>query len=76
MSSTCVAIDWRKGGVYRLHILQLSPAIIIASGEELLVETWDPYMGVWGADEPSTVMEPATGRGMAPSRMWSSYLWA
>jgi amidase len=40
---------------------KLSPAISIASGEELLVETWDAYMGVWGADEQPTVMGPATG---------------
>ena len=35
----------------------LPPAITIASGEELLVETWDAYQGVWGADQ-----EPAGGR--------------
>jgi amidase len=39
----------------------LPPAITIASGEELVVETWDAYMGVWGADEQPTVMGPATG---------------
>ncbi len=39
----------------------LSPAITIASGDELVVETWDAYMGVWGADEQPTVMGPATG---------------
>ena len=40
---------------------KLQPAIIIASGEELMVETWDAYMGVWGAHEQPTVMGPATG---------------
>jgi hypothetical protein len=30
---------------------KLQPAITIASGEELVVETWDAYMGVWGANE-------------------------
>ena len=33
----------------------------ITSGEELVVETWDAYMGVWGAHEQPTVMGPATG---------------
>lgn len=40
---------------------QLQPAVTIASGEELLVETWDAYQGVWGADEQPSVMGPATG---------------
>src|SRR4029450_7961812 len=40
---------------------KLQPAKIIASGEELVVETWDAYMGVWGAHEQPTVMGPATG---------------
>ena len=39
----------------------LRPAITVASGEELVVETWDAYMGVWGANEQPTVMGPATG---------------
>ncbi|HEX9868264.1 MAG TPA: hypothetical protein VGC99_06645, partial [Candidatus Tectomicrobia bacterium] len=39
----------------------LQPAITIASGDELVVETWDAYMGVWGAHEQPTVMGPATG---------------
>ena len=39
----------------------LPPAITIASGEELVVETWDAYMGVWGAHEQPTVLGPATG---------------
>jgi amidase len=39
----------------------LQPALTIASGEELLVETWDAYKGVWGANEQPTVMGPATG---------------
>jgi amidase len=39
----------------------LSPAITVTSGEELVVETWDAYMGVWGADEQPRVMGPATG---------------
>jgi amidase len=40
---------------------KLSPALSILSGEELVVETWDAYMGVWGANEQPTVMGPATG---------------
>ncbi len=40
---------------------KLTAAITIVSGEELVVETWDAYMGVWGADEQPTVMGPATG---------------
>ena len=40
---------------------KLHPAITIASGEELVVETWDAYMGIWGAHEQPTVMGPATG---------------
>jgi len=40
---------------------KLPPAITVASGEELLVETWDAYMGVWGADKEPRVMGPATG---------------
>ncbi len=40
---------------------QRAPAITIASGEELLVETWDAYMGVWGADEQPPVTGPASG---------------
>jgi len=40
---------------------QLPPAITIASGEDLLVETWDAYMGVWGAHEEPRVMGPAMG---------------
>lgn len=39
----------------------LPPAITIASGEELVVETWDAYMGVWGADDQPRVMGPASG---------------
>jgi amidase len=39
----------------------LPPALTITSGEELVVETWDAYMGVWGAHEQPTVMGPATG---------------
>jgi amidase len=39
----------------------LSPAITIASGDELVVETWDAYMGVWGVDEEPRVLGPATG---------------
>jgi amidase len=39
----------------------LPPAITVASGEELVVETWDAYMGVWGAQEQPTVLGPATG---------------
>jgi amidase len=39
----------------------LPPAITIASGEELVVETWDAYMGVWGAHEQPMVLGPATG---------------
>jgi amidase len=40
---------------------KLPPAMAITSGEELVVETWDAYMGVWGAHEQPTVMGPATG---------------
>ncbi|MBI3327225.1 MAG: hypothetical protein HYZ81_11060, partial [Nitrospinae bacterium] len=40
---------------------RLPPAITIASGEELLVETWDAYMGVWGANEEPRVLGPAIG---------------
>ena len=40
---------------------QLPPAITVASGEALQVETWDAYMGVWGADEEPQVTGPATG---------------
>jgi len=39
----------------------LPPAITIASGEELLVETWDAYQGVWGADQEPAVVGAATG---------------
>jgi amidase len=39
----------------------LSPAITIASGEELVVETWDAYKGVWGADEQPPEVGAATG---------------
>ncbi len=39
----------------------LPAAITVASGEELLVETWDAYMGVWGADEEPRVTGPASG---------------
>lgn len=39
----------------------LPPAITIASGEELVVETWDAYMGVWGAHEQPKVTGPASG---------------
>jgi amidase len=40
---------------------KLQPVLTIASGEELVVETWDAYMGVWGAHQQPTVMGPATG---------------
>jgi amidase len=40
---------------------KLSPALTITSGEEFIVETWDAYMGVWGAHQQPTVMGPATG---------------
>jgi amidase len=39
----------------------LPPAITIASGEELVVETWDAYKGVWGADQEPPVVGAATG---------------
>lgn len=39
----------------------LPPAITIASGEELLVETWDAYKGVWGADQEPPEVGAATG---------------
>jgi amidase len=40
---------------------KLQPVLTIASGEELVVETWDAYMGIWGAHQQPTVMGPATG---------------
>ena len=40
---------------------QLPPAITVASGEALQVETWDAYMGAWGADEEPQVTGPASG---------------
>lgn len=39
----------------------LAPAITIASGDELLVETWDAYQGEWRADHTPSVVAPATG---------------
>jgi len=39
----------------------LSPAISIASGEELVVETWDAYKGVWRADQEPPEVGAATG---------------
>jgi amidase len=39
----------------------LSPAITVASGEELVVETWDAYKGVWGADREPPEVGAATG---------------
>lgn len=39
----------------------LAPAITVASGETLRVETWDAYMGAWGADEEPQVVGPAAG---------------
>jgi len=40
---------------------KLPPSITVASGEEFVVETWDAYMGTWGAHEQPQVMGPATG---------------
>jgi amidase len=40
---------------------KLPPVMTVASGEEFVVETWDAYMGVWGADEQPQVMGPASG---------------
>jgi amidase len=40
---------------------QLAPALTVASGEVLLVETWDAYMGTWAADQEPQVTGPATG---------------
>ncbi len=40
---------------------QLAPAMTVASGETFVVETWDAYMGAWGADEEPKVTGPATG---------------
>ncbi|MDH3604815.1 MAG: acetamidase/formamidase family protein [Candidatus Tectomicrobia bacterium] len=40
---------------------QLPPAITVASGEALQVETWDAYMGAWGVDEEPQVTGPASG---------------
>jgi amidase len=49
---------------------QLPPAMTVASGEIVVVETWDAYMGIWGADEEPKVTGPATGpiavEGAAP----------
>ena len=39
----------------------LPPAITIASGEELVVETWDAYKGVWGADQEPPEVGAAAG---------------
>ena len=39
----------------------LPAAITMTSGEDLLVETWDAYMGVWGTDEEPPVTGPASG---------------
>ena len=39
----------------------LPAAITIASGEALVVETWDAYKGVWGADQEPPVVGAATG---------------
>jgi amidase len=33
----------------------------VVSGETVVVETWDAYMGAWGADEEPKVSGPATG---------------
>ena len=38
-----------------------APAITISSGEELLVETWDAYMGDWEAPDEARLRGPATG---------------
>ena len=40
---------------------KLPPVMTVASGEAFVVETWDAYMGVWGADEQPQVMGPASG---------------
>jgi amidase len=40
---------------------QLSPAITMASGDECVVETWDAYHGVWGADEEPAITGAAAG---------------
>ncbi len=40
---------------------KLPPAMTVASGETFVVETWDAYMGTWGADEEPSVTGPATG---------------
>jgi len=39
----------------------LPPAMTITSGEELAVETWDAYKGVWGADQEPPEVGAATG---------------
>src|SRR5215475_1479926 len=39
----------------------LPAAITVASGEELVVETWDAYKGVWGADQEPPEVGAATG---------------
>ncbi|MGE3535902.1 MAG: acetamidase/formamidase family protein [Candidatus Tectimicrobiota bacterium] len=39
----------------------LPAALTIASGAEVLVETWDAYKGVWGEDQEPPELAPATG---------------
>ena len=46
----------------------LPPAITVASGEELVVETWDAYMGVWGAHEQPTVLGRRRGPLLSAGR--------
>lgn len=39
----------------------LVPALTLTSGEEVFVETWDAYKGVWGEDHEPSELAPATG---------------
>ena len=40
---------------------RLKPAVTIGSGEELVVQTWDAFMGAWEAPEVGHPVGPATG---------------
>ena len=51
----------QPGQVYNRPGSCPAPAITVASGEELIVETWDAYKGVWGADQEPPEVGAATG---------------
>ena len=40
---------------------RLEPTLTIGSGEELVVQTWDAFMGAWEAPEVGHPVGPATG---------------